>query len=539
MSIQDLVHVNFDLLSVIVSITGIVLLGVLIYSNAPRSATNRAFLFFALLTAVWGISNYLEYRFSTVFATLWALRLHLFVSVFHAYAFFSLAYVFPAERISFPRWFRVYLKPLVWVTAVLTLTPFVFSSVAVLAPAGQVTRATPAPGMLLFMLVAFGLLISALVTLSIKTYHARGVARPQHLSVLAGMTLTACLLLVFNVILPNVFNQLSFIPLAALFILPFIALTSYAIYRHHLLNLKVATTAFLGFMVTVFTFVNILYSKDISGIVINVTAFVIVLLGSIKIVRDTLSLVEQRELIEKQEKELEIVNRQQEGLLHFISHEVKGYLTKGEGAFAEIANGDYGNIPAAVKTLSAGALVEMRKGVATVMDILSASDLKKGTMSFKKDSFDFQVAVMQVLHDLAGVAEEKGLTIDTGIAWEGNYLMQGDEEKIRAHVIRNLVDNAVKYTPSGSVRVELLRTDGKIRFAVKDSGVGITPEDMANLFTEGGMGKDSLKVNTHSTGYGLFIAKSVVEAHGGKIWAESEGAGKGSRFVVEFPAQSG
>src|SRR3989338_6428574 len=59
MSIQDLVHVNFDLLSVIVSITGIVLLGVLIYSNAPRSATNRAFLFFAVLTAVWGVSNYL------------------------------------------------------------------------------------------------------------------------------------------------------------------------------------------------------------------------------------------------------------------------------------------------------------------------------------------------------------------------------------------------------------------------------------------------------------------------------------------------
>ena len=76
---------------------------------------------------------------------------------------------------------------------------------------------------------------------------------------------------------------------------------------------------------------------------------------------------------------------------------------------------------------------------------------------------------------------------------------------------------------------------GHFRFSVKDSGVGITPEDMKNLFTEGGHGKESIKTNVHSTGYGLYIAKRVVEAHGGKIWAESEGEGKGSRFVVEFP----
>lgn len=58
---------------------------------------------------------------------------------------------------------------------------------------------------------------------------------------------------------------------------------------------------------------------------------------------------------------------------------------------------------------------------------------------------------------------------------------------------------------------------------------------MRNLFTEGGHGKDSIRVNVHSTGYGLFIAKQVVEAQGGKIWAESDGQGKGSKFIAEFP----
>lgn len=236
-------------------------------------------------------------------------------------------------------------------------------------------------------------------------------------------------------------------------------------------------------------------------------------------------------------QELEVINKQQENLLHFISHEIKGYLTKSEAGFAAITEGDYGAISDQLKTMSTAALADVRKGVATVMDILDAANLKKGTVTFKKTAFDFRVAVQTIVAEQQAAAREKNLTIDVQVA-EGKYRMEGDEEKIREHVIRNLIDNAIRYTPKGTVHVELSDGDGKIHFSVKDSGVGITPEDMKNLFTEGGHGKDSIKVNVHSTGYGLFIAKEVVEAHGGKIWAESEGQGKGARFVVEFPTTS-
>jgi len=235
-------------------------------------------------------------------------------------------------------------------------------------------------------------------------------------------------------------------------------------------------------------------------------------------------------------KELEAANAQQEALLHFISHEVKGYLTESQAGFASIVEGDYGDTAPKLKEMAASALANVRRGVLTVMDILDASNLKKGTVSYLKKPFDLRKAVHEVVDELKASADEKHLTIDLAIG-EGEYMFDGDEDKLRRHVIRNLIDNAIQYTPHGSVKVTL--TDGeKLQFSVEDSGVGITAEDMSHLFTEGGHGKDSIKINVHSTGYGLFIAKQIVEAHGGKIRAESEGEGKGSRFIIELPVIS-
>ncbi len=133
-------------------------------------------------------------------------------------------------------------------------------------------------------------------------------------------------------------------------------------------------------------------------------------------------------------------------------------------------------------------------------------------------------------------ALEKGLSLTLEVDAGKQYACIGDIEKIAEHVIRNLIDNAIRYTPSGGIRVRLEERGKTLRFSVKDTGIGVTVEDMQRLFTEGGHGKDSIKVNVDSTGYGLFIAKQVTEAHNGKIWVESAGAGSGSEFIVELPA---
>ncbi len=148
-------------------------------------------------------------------------------------------------------------------------------------------------------------------------------------------------------------------------------------------------------------------------------------------------------------------------------------------------------------------------------------------------AINFRELVEKSISEKKISAETKGLKIETDIK-NDTYDVFGDPVWLK-EVVNNLIENSIKYTKEGIITVKLEDGNGKIKLYVKDTGMGITPGDKANLFTEGGRGKDSVKVNVDSTGYGLFTVKLVVEAHNGKVWAESEGPGKGSTFYVELP----
>lgn len=232
---------------------------------------------------------------------------------------------------------------------------------------------------------------------------------------------------------------------------------------------------------------------------------------------------------------LEETAKKQETLLHTVSHEVKAHLTKNEAVLSLIANGDFGDVPEKVKTIATTALQETRKGVDMVMNILSSSDFKTGVMKFTFNPFNFAHSVQGVFSELKSSAEQKGISIECTVQSEA-FMVNGDEEKLRSHVIRNLLENAIRYTPHGTIVITLSRVENAVLLAIKDNGVGIASEEMPKLFTEGGRGANSREVNPSSTGFGLFIAKQVVEAHGGVIWAKSEGTGKGSVFYVCLPS---
>ena len=197
-------------------------------------------------------------------------------------------------------------------------------------------------------------------------------------------------------------------------------------------------------------------------------------------------------------------------------------------------DGTFGEVSPALKKIAKQGLESDNAGIQTVDLVLNVSNMQTGTVKYEMKSIDLKELALKVIADKKVHAEEKNLKIEKDVK-DDNYSIAGDVFWLK-EVMSNLIDNSIKYTKEGKITVGLEKKPGKIIFSVKDTGLGITDEDKKNLFTEGGRGKDSVKINVDSTGYGLFSVKLIVDAHKGRVWGESEGPGKGSQFFVELPA---
>jgi two-component system sensor histidine kinase VicK len=115
------------------------------------------------------------------------------------------------------------------------------------------------------------------------------------------------------------------------------------------------------------------------------------------------------------------------------------------------------------------------------------------------------------------------------------YNVNVDEGKIK-QVFLNIIDNAIKYTPVGEVNIFINKTlNNKVLVKIEDTGVGIKPEVLPNLFNKFVRAPDASKVNILGTGLGLYVAGQILKAHNGRAWGESKGKGEGSKFYVELP----
>lgn len=320
-----------------------------------------------------------------------------------------------------------------------------------------------------------------------------------------------------------------------LFAIPvFVAVLAYMIIRYNAFNVKVLSAQLLVSAIWVLT-LAILFVRELTTvrIIVFITLILFTFLGYY-LIQSVRREVESRERIEKLATELRYANNQQTTLIHFITHQVKGFFTKSRNIFAGLAEGDFGPVPKELEGVIHEGFVNDTKAVDTVQDILKAANIRKGTLTYENKPLDLSVLIQTEAEKFAKVATNKGVELVKNI--QSGVTLTGDQEQL-SHAVRNLIDNSLKYTQKGSITLSLAEENGKIRFSVKDTGVGISQKDMKKLFTEGGKGENSTKVNVDSTGYGLYIVRKIIEAHKGKVWAESEGEDKGSEFVVEFPAK--
>lgn len=308
----------------------------------------------------------------------------------------------------------------------------------------------------------------------------------------------------------------------------FMAFLAYLIVRYEAFNIKLIGTTVLLFSQGIIL-ASLLFIQDINYIYALIAASLILfLILSMLTVRGVKREIEAKEA-------LKVSNEGQESLIHIMNHQIKGYLGKARDIFAELLeSNDYGEMPKESKGMLAKGLENTAAGVDYVQGILKGASAHNGTLSYTTEPVDVKAIVSSLLSSQKDAAEKNGLSFGFSVA-DGNYNIAGDATQL-GEAFKNLITNAIKYNNlNGSIKVDLKNKDGKILFSVKDTGHGISDEDRSRLFTAGGMGKDSMKYNVESSGFGLAFVKGVVEHHKGTVEYKSNSPEKGTTFFVELP----
>ncbi|OGI95470.1 hypothetical protein A2917_02835 [Candidatus Nomurabacteria bacterium RIFCSPLOWO2_01_FULL_42_17] len=170
---------------------------------------------------------------------------------------------------------------------------------------------------------------------------------------------------------------------------------------------------------------------------------------------------------------------------------------------------------------------------------LTVAKIDQGGLQYNLEKLDLEDLGKNITEQQKLVAKKKNLVLSFETDEKSQYFISGDKVQLK-QVLQNLIDNATKFTKEGWIKVRLSKDENakKIKVAISDSGIGIKPEIMPTLFKEFSRGEGA-KVDVGGSGIGIYLAKEIIEkGHQGKVWAESEGTGKGSTFTVELPAYS-
>ncbi len=222
---------------------------------------------------------------------------------------------------------------------------------------------------------------------------------------------------------------------------------------------------------------------------------------------------------------LERSERARRNLLADIAHELRTPLTVIQGNLEAMLDGIFPLTPEALapvyeETLQLGKLVE---------DLRELTLAEAGTLPLEREVFDLAELVERVCDAVRPVAAEEGVELEVRI--QRGLPVEADPGRIR-QVLGNILANAIRYAPSGStVAVSVGPAGGEAMVSVRDRGPGIPPEDLPHIFER--FYKVDRSRNEEGSGLGLAIAKAIVEAHGGRIWAESTpGEGTTIRFTL-------
>ena len=244
------------------------------------------------------------------------------------------------------------------------------------------------------------------------------------------------------------------------------------------------------------------------------------------------SLIESNKKLESANKRLEVHDKMQKDFINIAAHELRTpiqpilALTQVLRSRKE-KNNNGKEIEEELSLLDA-VIRNAKRLQRLAEDILDVTKIESHSLILHKERFNLNEVISNTIQDISRNQISNG-KVKLRYEFDKDLLfIEADKERI-TQVISNLLSNAVKFTNEGTISISVEKKDSKVTFNIKDTGTGIDSEILPRLFTK------FASKSFEGTGLGLFVSKSIVEAHGGKMWAENNADGNGASFSFSLP----
>jgi signal transduction histidine kinase len=228
--------------------------------------------------------------------------------------------------------------------------------------------------------------------------------------------------------------------------------------------------------------------------------------------------------------ERKAMERMKDELLSIVSHELRTPLTSIRGSLGLLAGGVLGDLPPLGQRMLHVAVSNADRLIRLLNDVLDLERMRAGRLILELKPYSAAVAVEHAVSEMRGLAERAGVRLSVGDV-EGTPLADADR---LVQVLTNLLSNAIKFSPAGShVRLSGETRGDRVIITIEDDGRGIPADKLETIFERFQQVDASDSRLNGGTGLGLAICRSILEQHGGRVWAESS-LTHGSKFYVEL-----
>jgi len=507
------------------------------YFKSKKTKVNLAWIIVVLVAICWVVSMIFYRLAGPENSVFWCKILYIVASLIPL-ALLYFIFLYPEGKWTISRISRILIALLTIFIILLILANKILKDV-IIRP-GQEKEIIWGGGYIFYALYFSSYFTVALWKLFEKYLKSSSILKIQLRYMLLGIGISATLGCIFNLFLPW-FGDFRFNWLGQVTTLFMVAFISYAISRYGLMDIRIVLTELFVVLIALVLLAELILSKSFYEILFRGGIFLafcflgyLLMKSVFKEIKAREKLQEMAQKLEKAYEELKRIDLAKSEFISIASHQLRTPLTVIKGYFSLLSDGTYGNFNEKMGKVFKNVYQANERLIGLINDLLDMSRMELGKMQFNFKEISIEDIIDSVVEELKIIAQQKNLLLNWKKAAIPQKKIWGDSDKLR-QVILNIIDNAIKYTNRGDITIDLKTLDSKLEVKVSDTGMGIRKDDLETIFKGFERGELVQRINPEGVGLGLNIARKIIEAHKGKIWAESKGEEKGSTFYIELP----